>query len=214
MILFLFLLMVFRGAIADWHPVPTGSMKPTILEGDVIIQNKLAYDLKVPFTDFSLSALDEPARGDIVVINSTAADKRLVKRIVGIPGDNIALVNNQLFINEVPAEYLRINEKSLLPTRESDVEDGVYAIEQIADIPNHVITLKPQYKSPYSHFSVQVPNGFYFAMGDNRDSSADSRVYGLFPRNEIRGRATHTLVSVNIFDRWKPRMERFFAKLQ
>lgn len=214
MVLFVFLLLVFRGAIADWHPVPTGSMKPTILEGDVIWHNKLAYDLKIPFTDVAVAKLGEPSRGDIVVINSLVADKRLVKRVIGIPGDRIAVVQNQLFINGLPASYRLTNDASIVPTRKSDIEDGVYSLEVFDGMPDHVVTVKPQLANPYSHFTVQVPQGYYFAMGDNRDSSADSRVYGLFAREEIRGRATHTLLSMNILDRYIPRFERFFAQLR
>jgi len=75
---FLLMLFILRGAIADWNPVPTGSMKPTILEGDVIFVNKLAYSLRLPFSDIELLEHDEPRRGDIVVYNSGRLDKLMV----------------------------------------------------------------------------------------------------------------------------------------
>jgi len=74
----------FRSAIADWNDVPSGSMKPTILEGDRIVVNKLAYDLKVPFTKWRIARWTKPQRGDIVVLFSPADGKRLVKRVVGL----------------------------------------------------------------------------------------------------------------------------------
>ena len=74
-------------------------MKPTILEGDRILVNKMAYDIRVPFTLISLHKIADPARGDIIVFDSAVADKRLVKRVVGIPGDRVELINNILFIN-------------------------------------------------------------------------------------------------------------------
>src|SRR5262245_15620755 len=86
----------FRSAIADWNDVPTGSMKPTILEGDRIFVNKLAYDLKVPFTTTRLAQWDDPHRGDIVVLFSPGDGKRLVKRIVGLPGDQVELRDGKL----------------------------------------------------------------------------------------------------------------------
>src|SRR5712671_1022116 len=85
--LFVVLMVVFRSSLADWNTVPTGSMKPTILEGDRIWVNKLAYDLRLPLTGVSLYRLADPQRGDIVVFDSKAADTRLVKRVIGLPGD-------------------------------------------------------------------------------------------------------------------------------
>ena len=76
-VIFITLMLVFRSALADWNTVPTGSMKPTILEGDRIAVNKMAYDLRVPFTTISLIKLADPERGDIVVFDSKASDKRL-----------------------------------------------------------------------------------------------------------------------------------------
>src|SRR5678815_1643505 len=81
----------FRSAIADWNDVPTGSMKPTILEGDRILVNKLSYDLKIPFTRIHLATWADPKRGDIVVFFSPADEIRLVKRVIGLPGDRIEL---------------------------------------------------------------------------------------------------------------------------
>jgi len=214
LVLFIFLLLIFRAAIADWHPVPTGSMKPTILEGDIIWQNKLAYDLKIPFTDVAIAKLGDPQRGDIIVINSDKADKRLVKRLIGLPGDEISLVSNQLYINGTSAIYSNASSDSLAPLRSSDRETGLYTLESFDGMPDHVVTVKPDPNNPYAQYSVLVPDGHYFAMGDNRDSSADSRVYGFFSREEVRGRATHTLLSMNILDSYKPRFERFFESLR
>ena len=90
----------FKSAIADWNIVPTGSMIPTILEGDRIFVNKLAYDLKIPYTTVHIAKWGAPQRGDIVVFYSPADGKRLVKRVVGLPGDSIAMQNNRLIIKD------------------------------------------------------------------------------------------------------------------
>jgi len=104
---FVFLLgmLMFRSALADWSDVPTGSMQPTIQIGDRIVVDKAAYDIRVPFTHLSLVHLADPRRGDIVVLDSHAAGERLVKRVIGLPGDEIAMRGNVLFVNGVAARY-------------------------------------------------------------------------------------------------------------
>src|SRR5438874_13144620 len=85
-----------RSSLADWNDVPTGSMKPTIIEGDRVYVNKLAYDLKIPFTTLHLAEWGNPARGDIVVFYSPHDGQRLVKRVIDLPGDRIELRHNVL----------------------------------------------------------------------------------------------------------------------
>src|SRR4051812_49838603 len=105
---FLFVVLVvlsFRSSIADWNDVPTGSMKPNILEGDRIFVNKLAYDLKVPFTTMHLATWDNPRRGDVVVFFSPDEGVRLVKRVIAVPGDTVELRDNELYLNGNRAEY-------------------------------------------------------------------------------------------------------------
>ncbi len=218
-ILFVIFLFVFRGAIADWHPVPTGSMKPTILEGDVVWENKLAYDLQLPFTDISLMRLGEPARGEIVVFTSKKAGKRLIKRLIGLPGDTIEVKHNRLFVNGEAAEYTNLKDKKLEPKRAIDKEVGIYALESLSDLKPHAVQVKPTAYNPLKNFKkITVPKDNYFFMGDNRDNSADSRYYGTIPRSEIRGHATSTLMSIitqktwSIW-KWRFRSERFFDAL-
>ena len=105
LLIFLAVMLLFRSAIADWNQVPTGSMKPTILIGDRVVVNKLAYDLKLPFTTWHLVKWDNPKRGEIVTFYSPKDEKLLIKRIICISGDVVALRNNQLFINNQASEY-------------------------------------------------------------------------------------------------------------
>src|SRR5438874_4693112 len=107
------ILFSIRSSLADWNDVPTGSMKPTILEGDRVFVNKLAYDLKVPFTTRHLAEWSNPRRGDIVVFFSPHDGKRLVKRVIGLPGDTIELRNNVLVLNGQAVEYKPISEELL-----------------------------------------------------------------------------------------------------
>ncbi len=214
-LIFIVFLFVFRGAIADWHPVPTGSMKPTILEGDVVWENKLAYDLQIPFTDISLMRIGEPKRGDIIVFTSAKAKKRMIKRLIGLPGDTIEVRHNRLFINGEAAKYTNLQDKTLEPERDVDKEEGIYALESLSDLKPHVIQVKPFTGNPLQNFGkITIPKDHYFFMGDNRDNSADSRYYGLIPRSEIRGHATRILLSLNKNDKYKPRFERFMETLK
>ena len=214
-VLFVFLIVIFRGGVADWHPVPTGSMKPTILEGDVIIVDKLAYDVQIPFTDISLFSLSQPKRGDIVVFTSKAANKRLIKRLIGLPGDEIQVKHNQLFVNGVAASYEDIGTDKIIPLREEDRESGIYTTERFGKNFTHAMQVKPMLPNRLKNFGPSiVPEGKYFVMGDNRDNSADSRVYGFVPRKEIRGKATKILLSVDMNDQYQPRSERFWERLK
>jgi len=219
-LIFIVFLFVFRGAIADWHPVPTGSMKPTILEGDVVWENKLAYDLQIPFTSISLMRTGEPKRGDIVVFTSEKAGKRLIKRLVGLPGDTLEVKHNRLFINGESAKYTNLRDESLEPQREIDKESGIYALESLSDLKAHTVQVKPTVYNPLQNFEkITIDKDHYFFMGDNRDNSADSRYYGMIPRSEIRGHATNTLMSIitqktwSIWN-WRFRTERFFDALK
>src|SRR4051812_38381762 len=98
-------LFAVRSSLADWNDVPTGSMNPSILEGDRIFVNKVAYDLKVPFTTWHLLEWGNPQRGEVVVFYSPADGTRMVKRVAAVPGDTIEMVNNQLIVNGQPAQY-------------------------------------------------------------------------------------------------------------
>src|SRR6188768_3516014 len=94
-----------RSSLADWNVVRSGSMQPTILVGDRLWVNKLAYDLKVPFTTWHIAEWSNPQRGDIAVFFSPHDGTRMVKRVIGLPGDTIELRNEQLFINQHAVDY-------------------------------------------------------------------------------------------------------------
>ena len=120
-----------RSSLADWSDVPTGSMKPTILEGDRVYVNKLAYDLKVPFTTWHVAEWSNPHRGDIVVFFSPHDGKRLVKRVVGLPGDTLELHNNVLILNGKPVEYQPVPETLLRDVAAADKVSHTFAAEQL-----------------------------------------------------------------------------------
>jgi signal peptidase I len=211
LLLFIVCLGLFRTAIADWNPVPTGSMRPTILEGDVVLVNRLAYDLKIPLTDISMGRLGDPVRGDIVTFSSPKDGTRLIKRLVAIPGDRVELRDNALFVNGVAADYSDVNHvaEAIAP---GHYVEATRATESIAGS-RHAVQFLPN-RNPKRNFGpVVVPEDAYFMMGDNRDNSEDSRYIGFVPRHLLIGRAGRILLSADIKDNWKPRFERTIQTL-
>ena len=201
--LFFVLMIIFRSALADWNVVPTGSMKPTILEGDRILVNKLAYDLRIPLTHISLYKFADPRRGDIVIFDSKAADTRLVKRVIGLPGDTVEMRNNHLTINGIEARYSSVEYEA----------NATFAIESYLNM-SHRIELAHTGVRRFSTFgSVTVPKDRYLVLGDNRDNSADSRFYGFVPRDEIVGNAKTIVLSLNYDNYYIPRVDRFLRAL-
>jgi signal peptidase I len=213
LLLTIIILMAVRSAIADWNDVPTGSMNPTIVQGDRVFVNKLAYDLKVPFSTWHLAQWSNPQRGDIVVFFSPVDGQRLVKRVVGLPGDQIELANERLLINGRPSEY-----EALPSDTGRDVppdKDGfrVYAQEKASGMPSHPVTILPQRPALRTFGPITVPAGKYFVMGDNRDNSNDSRFWGTVERNRIVGRASMVVISMDRQNYFQPRWHRFFSSL-
>lgn len=205
-------LFAFRSAVADWNDVPTGSMKPTILEGDRVCVNKLAYDLKVPFTTWHIASWSAPKRGDVVVFYSPADGIRLVKRVVGLPGDRVELRQNRLLVNGVPAEYGPLDGaiSDQVQTRERAAAE--FARETSAGRSHAVMSL-PMINALRTFPERTVPDENYFVLGDNRDNSKDSRYIGVVPRDKILGRAWAVAFSVDPDHHYLPRWSRFFSAL-
>jgi signal peptidase I len=201
-----------RSAIADWNDVPTGSMRPSIIEGDRIFVNKLAYGLKIPFTTIHLARWDAPERGDIVVFNSPEDGTRLVKRVIGLPGDTIEIRDNRLMINGEPARYQAIepNFVNAIPAPERPYH--TYGAEVLGER-SHPVMATPAMVARRWFGPEQVPDGHYFVMGDNRDNSRDSRFHGSVPIDQIVGKASHVALSLDYQNRFMPRWERFFTAL-
>jgi signal peptidase I len=201
-----------RSSLADWNDVPSGSMNPTIIEGDRIYVNKLAYDLKVPFTTWHLAQWSNPKRGDIVVFFSPSDGTRLVKRVIGLPGDTIELRNDQLIINGKSVSYAPLSAETSFQLPLGEQEQSQFATEQLPGR-SHAVMAIPGIPAKRTFGPVRVPEGSYFMMGDNRDNSFDSRYFGFVARDRILGKATDVIYSVNKNDYWIPRSGRFFRPL-
>jgi signal peptidase I len=210
LLIVVFALLTFRSAVADWYDVPSGSMKPTILEGDRIFVNKLAYDLKIPFTRIHLAEWADPRRSDVVILYSPTDGKRLVKRVIGLPGDMLELRANKLFINGAPVDYQPLDNATILQLPEAERPSHLYATEELLPRPHPVMTT-PGVVAARSFEPVTIPAGQFFVMGDNRDNSADSRFIGLIDRARIVGRTRSIAFSLD--DSYLPRLSRFFRRL-
>jgi signal peptidase I len=206
-----FVVVPVKSSLADWNWVPTGSMNPTILEGDLIYVNKVAYDLRVPLTLHRLASWSQPQRGEIVVCLSPEDGTRLVKRVVGKPGDTVQMIRNVLYLNGRPLSYSETGQGCPVHVRGGSTLTGVLAWEDL-DRTVHPVVSIPGLSAVRSFGPVVVPAGHYFVLGDNRDVSRDSRYFGLIPRASILGRAGAVVVSFDLTDKCQPRMGRFLTR--
>lgn len=196
-----------RSALADYNYIPSGSMKPTLQIGDNVFVNKLAYDLKLPFTSYHLAEWASPQKGEIVVFYQPVEKLMMVKRVIGVPGDKISMNGNQLTINGKRLNYkienadkdLSATEKKLCMFYSEDLNGKPHSIMEMPFSPS--IQIFPE---------ISVPEGKYFVMGDNRDNSKDSRFWGFVDRSEIAGRVEMILWSKPMWELSFPKTNRFF----
>ena len=199
-----------RSALADWNDVPTGSMRPTIVPGDRIFVNKLAWDLKIPFTTTHMARWDDPDPGDIVVFFSPFDGARLIKRVVAGPGQVVELRGDVLFVDGEP--------ESLRPLPAGDPREAFAEANQTALLSSylsrpHAILLTESPARP-DFGPERVPDDHYFVMGDNRDDSHDSRFIGPIPRHAILGRAVGVAFSLDRSRYFLPRLDRWFESVE
>ena len=207
-LLLVLLILVGRSMFFDWYYVPSGSMQPSILIGDRIFVHRTAFDLRVPFTTLSVVRTGEPQRGDVVVLWSPESGERLVKRLVGLPGDLLELKDQTLLVNGAPLAYEPAGTFAgaiRVPGRELP---GALFTETLG-VHRHPVIFVTESGTAFG--PLRVPEEHYWVMGDNRDNSRDSRYFGPVPRRLLAGRATRVIWSID--DAWHPRWERFFEPL-
>jgi signal peptidase I len=179
----LFIVFFLRSFLVEPFQIPSGSMIPTLQIGDFILVNKFAYGLRVPVLNKTFIPIDKPKRGDVMVFFPPHhPDTYYIKRVIGLPGDEISYVSHQLTINgDVVPEKLQAMLPAGAPTFRAVTEtlDGKEFTAQ-----KHLV---PGYLSRRG--SWKVPEGHYFMMGDNRDNSADSRDWGFVSEDAIVGKA-------------------------
>lgn len=202
---------VLRSFIIEPFQIPSGSMQPTLLPGDFITVEKFAYGLRDPIFHHTFFHTEEPKRGDVVVFVSPKNPKiDLIKRIVGLPGDTIIYRNKTLYIkpacdaNSKCTPVHEITKRYIGPTQFTELGTQLDEYQEKLGAVNHKILRDPlmpeQYLSYYqqSHSQIGewvVPKGHYFAMGDNRDNSDDSRYWGFVPESNLIGKANFVWMS-------------------
>jgi signal peptidase I len=197
-ILFVFLL---RSFLVEPFRIPSESMMPTLLEGDFILVNKYTYGIRIPVINKKVFEIGSPQRGDVMVFRYPPnPSDNYIKRVIGLPGDKIEYRNKRLTINGQPvpmqSEDSYLDKKRLyymphfLETL-GDVRHHILLNDQMPPFVVHVNAYPHHEKCLYNSegFACEVPVGHYFMMGDNRDNSADSRVWGFVPDENIVGKA-------------------------
>ena len=183
------IVLVLRSFVIEPFRIPSGSMYPTLEIGDFIVVNKFAYGIKLPVTQTKILSIDLPERGDVVVFKyPNDPDVDYIKRVVGLPGDEIAYLGKTLFVNGKPVKqaYQGVyhgEASGKMMTGASLIEESFPTIDQ-----PHQILMDPE-KSSQDLMTVVVPEGHYFMMGDNRDHSNDSRFWGFVPEKNLKGKA-------------------------
>ena len=180
------IVLLLRSFIAEPFRIPSGSMMPTLLVGDFILVNKFTYGIRLPVINKKIIELSEPNRGDIVVFRypkDPTVD--YIKRIVGLPGDKVVYSNKKLTINDLPVQQTSLGSYQGLGQGEemSGAED---LLENLTGVEHRILIRNG---TPTVEFVYVVPEGNYFAMGDNRDNSNDSRYWGPVPEANLVGKA-------------------------
>ncbi len=206
-----FILTPFESSLADWDRVQGNSMYPTILDGDLIDVDTMAYDFRFPFTQLSLSEWSKPQRGDIITCFSPKDSRRLVKRIIGLPGDTIELISNIIFINGIALNYSDVKWNKGFAANLN--KNSVFAMEDL-DGYEHLVMGIPSFEAIRNFGPVKVPIRHYFVLGDNRDNSKDSRDLGFIKRTAIIGKVKSVMFSSDKKQKNRPRVERIFADLK
>jgi len=177
----LFFVLVLRSFIAEPFQIPSKSMVPTLKVGDYILVNKWIYGLRLPVLHNKIIDVSLPERGDVMVFYPPHQDRYFIKRVIGLPGDKVNLIKGQLFINGEKMAQKAYMAEPAAPRSVVMTEDlgSTEHLMQRRNLPTRLSL----------NFSTTVPAGHYFMMGDNRDNSSDSRVWGPVPENRIVGKA-------------------------
>ena len=199
----LFVLLI-RSFVFEPFRIPSGSMMPTLLQGDYIFVKKYSYGLRWPVIEQKFIELGEPQRGDVVVFRLPSNPSiNYIKRVVGLPGDQIVYANHQVTVNGQQMELTKHPQTRLQ-------ESGLVFIEQLDEREHEIRVSRPNDTSTERVY--QVPDGHYFMMGDNRDNSQDSRYIGAIPETHLVGEAVRIWMHMDGLE-W-PTWSRIGTKIQ
>lgn len=182
------IVLIVRSFLAEPFRIPSSSMMPNLQDGDFILVNKFTYGLRLPVLDKKFVELNLPERGDVVVFRYPVNPKEnYIKRVIGLPGDEVVYRNKTLFINGEPQPQERIGR--YIGVGAGREMDGADHLREMLGEREHEILMRPNQLGRQSEGRWVVPEGHYFVMGDNRDNSLDSRAWGFVPERNLVGRA-------------------------
>ena len=175
------LVLVLRSFVVEPFQIPSRSMVPTLLAGDYILVNKWIYGIRLPAVRTKIFSVSSPKRGDVMVFFPPHQERYFIKRVVGLPGDKVSVIQGVLFVNGEKMQQTALPIESYMP-RSVVMEENLTGVE-------HLMQKRLSPTRISMNFSATVPEGHYFMMGDNRDDSSDSRVWGPVAEENIVGKA-------------------------
>lgn len=198
----LLFVLIIRSFVFEPFRIPSGSMEPTLVKGDFIFVQKYAYGLRLPVTETKIVEIGSPERGDVVVFRYPPEPSvNYIKRIVGLPGDEIVYKSHRLWVNGEEVPLVRAPDAS---------GDSPRYIETLDEREHAIYVWSPEFSQRDGVY--RVPEGQFFVLGDNRDKSKDSRYIGFIPESHLVGEAVRIWMHI---DGWKwPRWERIGTKIQ
>jgi signal peptidase I len=178
----LLVVLVLRSFLLEPFKIPSASMVPTLQIHDFILVNKFAYGLRLPVLGTKIFPVGAPVRGDVMVFYPPNDKRYFIKRVIGLPGDQILLRDNVLYINGVQMDQRLLHLDNSVPAQMVMQEDLQ---------PHEHLMQRSSLSTQQSNYEAVVPEGQYFMMGDNRDNSSDSRFWGMVPERNVVGRAVY-----------------------
>lgn len=191
--------LLLRSFVFEPYIVPSGSMLPTIQLGDFVVVNKFSYGIRLPLVGTKIISVGEPQRGDVAVFkNPVNPQTNFIKTVIGLPGDKISYINKQLFVNGKPISQTFVTNTVDMNNAMVGSPPSPIVAQYTSEIGNHTHTIYTSPSAAIQNFqNLVVPQGEYFMMGDNRDNSDDSRMWGFVPEANLVGRASYIFFSFN-----------------
>ena len=182
----LVIVLILRSFLIEPFQIPTGSMIPTLEVGDFILVNKYAYGVRLPIIGTKILEVEDPDRGEVIVFIPPHENKYYIKRVIGLPGDTVRYEDKNLYINGelISKDYV---ESIMVETSIGDLPGVLYS-ETINGVEHSTQNIDAVGRQR-ARTTWVIPNGHYFMMGDNRDNSSDSRVWGTVPNEDVVGKA-------------------------
>ena len=182
----LVIVLILRSFLIEPFQIPTGSMIPTLEVGDFILVNKYAYGVRLPIIGTKILEVEDPDRGEVIVFIPPHENKYYIKRVIGLPSDTVRYEDKNLYINGelISKDYV---ESIMVETSIGDLPGVLYS-ETINGVEHSTQNIDAVGRQR-ARTTWVIPNGHYFMMGDNRDNSSDSRVWGTVPNEDVVGKA-------------------------